>query len=459
MSTPAPKAASTLSQKDSVPRAFQLMTKPTGAVCNLDCDYCFFLSKDLLYPDGHFRMEEHTLHNYVAQLLAAHPTDAEVVFAFQGGEPTMMGISFCKEVLARQAALVKPGQRILNTMQTNATLIDDKWGEFLAANKFLVGISIDGPAPMHDAFRKDKGGKPTFDRVVAGIEVLKHHNVEWNALTTINSANAGHGAAVYNFLIQELGAQYIQFIPIVERMEAMLLDRVESQVWGSGTAMEHMYRQQGDTVSSRSVAPAAFGAFMIQVFETWARRDVGDVFVQMFDTALAHWLSMDQVGMCVHAKTCGDALALEHNGDIYSCDHFVEPDYKIGNINDDRPPLEIIDSPQQASFGAAKEVQLTDYCRECPVLFACNGGCPKDRFSLTPTGESGLHYLCEGYREFFSHIDLPIRIMANAFRQGRDADRVRDWYRKKDADRAPEDPCTCGLGSTWSACHGRFPSA
>ncbi len=384
-------------------RPFHVMAKPTGAICNLDCAYCFFLSKEELYPGSGFRMPADVHEAYISQLLAAHRGVDEVVVAFQGGEPTLMGIDFFAETLELERRFAAPGQVVLNTLQTNATLIDDEWAAFLAEHGFLVGVSIDGPRAMHDAYRVDKGGKPTYDRVLAGLDALKRHGVEWNALVTVNSANADHGRLVYTFLRDELGAQFLQFIPIVEHVE-------------------------GQAVSPRSVTGAQYGRFLIDVFEEWGRHDVGDVFVQMFDTALAHWMGMDQAGLCVHARTCGDALALEHNGDLYSCDHFVDPEYLLGNITAGRTLLELVESDQQRAFGRDKETTLPAYCLRCDVRFACNGGCPKDRFLVTPDGDPGLHYLCEGYQLFFRHIDEPMKVMAGLLRRGDDATGLRDWY-------------------------------
>lgn len=385
------------------PRAFHVMSKPTGAICNLDCEYCFFLAKEELYPGSGFRMPEDVHAAYISQLLAAQRGVDEVVVAFQGGEPTLMGLDFFRRTLELERQFAAPGQRILNTLQTNATLIDDEWAAFLAEHEFLVGVSIDGPREMHDAFRVDKGGKPTFDRVIAGLDALKRHGVEWNALVTINSANAEHGREVYTYLRDELGATFMQLIPIVEHTG-------------------------GENASHRSVTGPQYGRFLIEVFDEWGRNDVGDVFVQMFDTALAHWLGMDQAGMCVHARTCGDALALEHNGDLYSCDHYVEPEYLLGNITQGRTLLQLVDSPQQRAFGQAKLDTLPAYCRSCDVRFACNGGCPKDRFLTTPDGEPGLHYLCDGYQAFFRHVDQPMKVMRGLLQRGQDATGLRDWY-------------------------------
>ncbi|MGE5287449.1 MAG: anaerobic sulfatase maturase [Micromonosporaceae bacterium] len=432
------------------------MAKPAGAICNLDCEYCFFLSKEQLYPGSGFRMEPRVHEAYISQLLAAHEGADEVVVAFQGGEPTLMGLGFLRRTLELEEEFRRPGQQVLNTLQTNGTLLDDEWGVFLREHGFLVGLSIDGPRAMHDAYRVDKGGKPTFDRVIRGLDVLRRHEVDWNALTTVNAANGDHGREVYRFLRDELGARFIQFIPIVERVTPELLPLAEAG-WGRRRGQRPFYRQQGDRVTHRSVGAAQFGQFLVEVFEDWVRHDVGDVYVQMFDTALAHWLGMDQAGMCVHARTCGMALALEHNGDLYSCDHYVEDGYLLGNITGGRTLLQLATSPQQAAFGQAKDDTLPGYCRRCAVRFACNGGCPKDRFCTTPDGEGGLHYLCAGYKRFFGHIDEPMRVMAGLLRQGADATGIRGWYATRDGRRPRNSSCTCGSGRKWKQCHGAPP--
>jgi uncharacterized protein len=429
------------------------MTKPTGAVCNLDCTYCFFLSKEQLYPGSAFRMDEQVQHAYLAQLFAAHRPADEVTVAYQGGEPTLMGLDFFRRSVALASSLAQPGQTVLHTIQTNGTLLDDEWGAFLASEGFLVGLSVDGPRQMHDAYRVDKAGKPTFDRVMAGWEVLVRHGVEWNVLTTVHAGNADHGLEVYRFLRDDLGARFVQLIPIVERVTEALLPQAQAG-WGARAKDRPLYRQEGSSVTARSVTGAQYGRFLVEVFEEWARHDVGDVFVQMFDTALAHWLGMDDVGLCVHAPTCGRALALEHTGDLYSCDHYVEPDHLLGRITEGRTMLELVESPQQRAFGQAKLDTLPQYCLDCDVRFACNGGCPKDRFALTPDGEPGLHALCEGYQTFFRHVDTPMRTMAAELRAGRDATGLRDWYAAADAHRGRNDPCPCGSDRKWKRCHG-----
>ncbi|MHB1172076.1 MAG: anaerobic sulfatase maturase [Lacisediminihabitans sp.] len=417
---------------DEVPPAFHVMAKPTGAVCNLDCEYCYFLSKEQLYPDGSFRMPSEVHEAYIRQLLEGHRGNDEVVVAFQGGEPTMMGLDFFRRTIELEREFARPGQKILNTIQTNATLLDDTWGEFLAEHRFLVGVSIDGPRELHDTYRVDKGGKPTFDRVMRGLEVLQRHRVEWNALTTIHAANQDHGRRVYAFLRDQCGARFIQFSPIVERSTAELLPLAEARRL-LRPVERPLYRQEGSHHTARSVGAAQYGQFLVDVFEEWVRRDVGSVFVQSFDTALGHWLGM-QGGVCVHAKTCGVQVALEHNGDLYACDHFVEPDYLLGNITKKgRTLLELVASPRQRRFGQDKFDTLPQYCRDCDVRFACNGGCPKDRFLTAPSGEPGLNYLCAGYQRFFRHVDKYMQAMAELRHAGRPAAEVMELVASEDA--------------------------
>lgn len=429
------------------------MAKPAGAACNLDCEYCFFLSKGQLYPDGGPRMPAQVHEDFIRQLCDGHPDGAEVEVAFQGGEPTLMGLDFFRRTIELEGRFARPGQRLRNTLQTNGTLLDDEWGEFLAEHGFLVGISVDGPREMHDAYRVDKGGKPTFDRVMRGLDVLRRHGVEWNALATVHAANAHHGRAVYTFLRDICGASFIQFIPIVERATAESLPLAEA---GRTVRLgdRPLYQQHGAEVTSRSVAPERYGQFMVEVFEEWVRHDVGTVFVQLFDTALAHWLGMPQAGVCVHAKRCGGQVALAHNGDLYSCDHYVEPGYLLGNITAGQSMAELVASPRQRAFGQDKLATLPQHCRDCDVRFACNGGCPKDRFTRTPAGEPNLNYLCAGYQRFFRHVDAPMKAMANLVRSGQPADRISEIIAGNDLLRPRTDPCSCGSGRKWRHCHG-----
>jgi len=433
------------------PAAFHVMAKPTGAICNLDCEYCFFLSKEMLYPGSRFRMAAELQEAYIRQLIDAHARSPEVVIAWQGGEPTMMGLDFFRRSMKIERDCARPGQRVLNTIQTNGTLLDEEWGAFLAENDFLVGISIDGPAPMHDAYRVDKGGKPTYDRVIRGLDVLRRHGVEWNVLTTVHAVNGGHGRAVYAFLRDELGARFIQFIPIVERVTEADLP-VADAGWGAGVRGRPLYTQDGDQVTRRSVGPVQYGRFLIDVFDEWVRRDIGTVYVQMFDTALASFHG-EPGGMCVHAETCGLQVALEHNGDLYSCDHYVEPGYLLGNIGE-RNLLDLIVLPAQREFGLAKKETLTRYCLDCDVRFACNGGCPKDRFATSPYGEPGQHYLCPGYKDFFHHVSEPMRAMSALLRAGRPPADLMAAYAAADSRRGRNEPCPCGGGRKWKRCHG-----
>jgi len=403
------------------PPAFHLLAKPTGAVCNLDCAYCFFLSKEMLYPGSRFRMADELLELYLRQLIESHRTP-EVTVAWQGGEPTLMGLDFFRRSV-ELAHRYAEGRRVEFTIQTNGTLLDEEWASFFREHGFLVGISIDGPRELHDAYRVNKGGAGSFDQVMAGLEHLKRGGVEWNALTTVHAANAERAVEVYRFLRDECGARFVQFIPIIERVD-------DAEAWSSWRDRP-LYTQTGTQVSSRSVTAEQYGRFLIDVFEEWVRRDVGEVYVQMFDVALANWVG-EPPGLCVHSETCGLALALEHTGDLYACDHFVEPAYRLGNIKEQHM-LELVASQRQRRFGLDKRETLPRFCRECDVRFACHGGCPKDRFIETPDGEPGLNYLCAGYKAFFHHVDRPMRIMGELLRRNRAPAEIVQLYAAEDA--------------------------
>lgn len=406
------------------PLRFHLLAKPTGATCNLDCTYCFFLSKEALYPNSQFRMDDATLEAYIEQLLDAH-SGPEVTVAWQGGEPTMMGIDFFERAVELVERHKRPGQIIEHTMQTNAVLIDEEWAAFFAANGFLIGVSIDGPKSIHDTYRVNKGGAGTFDQARRGWDTLLRHGVDANILCTLHAANADTPVELYRFFRDDLGARFLQFIPIIERASPETLP-LANEGWHERPGRQRLlYTQSGSMVTERSITAEQYGRFLIGVFEEWIRRDVGEVYVQMFDTTLGAHVGM--YSLCIHAPTCGDALALEHNGDLYSCDHFVEPDFRIGNIHETRM-LDMVASPRQRAFGTDKRDTLPDYCRECPVLFACNGGCPKDRFIETPDGEPGLNYLCAGYKDFFGHTMGPFGRMAELLREGRYADEIMAEY-------------------------------
>ncbi len=377
-----------------------MLAKPVGPICNLDCSYCFYLDTEGLYPGGQFRMSDTVLEAYLRQLVgeAAGPT---VTIAWQGGEPTLIGLDFFRRAMAVAHRVAPRGVHLEHTLQTNATLIDDDWCEFLAEHRFLVGVSIDGPPELHDEYRVDKRGRPTSDRVVAGLRRLVDHGVDVNVLCCVHAANQDAPLEVYRYLRDELGVRHVQFIPVVERVAD-----------GSGT----------DTASARSVDPDAWGRFQIAVFEEWVAHDVGEVFVINFEAALAKWVGVEG-GLCIFDERCGAALAIEHNGDVYSCDHFVDPRHRLGNVLQESL-VELIAKPQQRHFGAAKDLDLPSYCRRCPVRFACNGECPKNRFAVTPDGEPGLNHLCAGYRSFFTHVDPAMRTMAQLLHSGRDVREV-----------------------------------
>jgi uncharacterized protein len=443
-----------LTAPTDAPAAFHVMAKPTGPICNLDCEYCFFLSKEMLYPGDRFRMADDLLVTYLRQLLESHRTP-EVTVVWQGGEPTMMGLDFFRRVVELSEEFRRPNQKVLHTIQTNATLLDDEWAAFFKEHEFLVGVSMDGPKDIHDTYRVDKGGKGSFDRVMKGFNALKRHEVDVNILCTIHDANSDRGLDVYRFFRDELGVNFLQFIPIVERVTEEEKD-VANLGWSTGAGKDRpLYTISGNEVTNRSVPPDGFGHFMIDVFDEWVRKDVGRVYVQFFDVSLESWYGQKQ-SLCILSETCGTAVAMEHNGDLYSCDHYVEPDYLLGNIKD-VPMIELISSPRQKAFGDAKRDTLPQYCRDCEVKFACNGGCPRNRFTDTPDGEPGLNYLCPSYKAFFKHIDEPMRYMANLLKAGRAPAEIMQEL----ANRPPpysgvrrNDVCPCGSGKKFKKCHG-----
>jgi uncharacterized protein len=399
-------------------KPFHIMAKPHGPICNLDCTYCYYLEKENLYGKGgrDYRMRDDVLDAYIRQYIVAQPGE-HVSFAWQGGEPTLLGIPFFERVLELQQRYAG-GKKIDNAFQTNGTLLDDAWGEFLASNNFLIGLSVDGPEDIHDTYRVDKGGKPTFARVMRGLDVLKKHGVAFNTLTVINRRNSYRALDVYRFL-KQIGSKYLQFIPVVEQ--------VAEQPDSNGLVLIKPFSRQKASVSEWSVEPLQFGKFLTSIFDEWVRRDVGRTFVQIFDVALESWANVPQ-SLCVFAPKCGQAMAVEHNGDLYSCDHFVYPENRLGNILE-TAMSGLVSSQQQARFGNAKEAALPSDCRQCDVRFACNGECPKHRFTATSSGEYGLNYLCAGYKHFFHHIDPYMRFMANELKHGRAPARVMEWVR------------------------------
>lgn len=390
------------------PPSFHIMLKPRASICNLDCKYCYYLSKRNLYPESDCRMNDNTLEEFIHQYINAQRVP-EVTFGWQGGEPTLMGLDFFKRAVRLQKKYARPGMQIYNTLQTNGTLLNDEWGKFFYENSFLIGLSLDGPPQLHNTYRIDKEGNPTFARVKKGLDILKRYNIEFNILTCVHAANAEYPLEVYRFLRDEIGTKFIQFIPIVER--------------DNDTGF-----QEGNKITSRSVTGRQYGKFLITIFNEWVRRDVGRVFVQIFDIALGAWLGM-LAALCIFTPTCGTALAMEHNGDLYACDHFVEPKHKRGNFLD-ASIVKLVGSQEQFTFGQNKYNLLPTYCRECKVSFVCNGGCPKNRVLSTRDGEPGLNYLCEGYKAFFTYIDPYMQFMAEQLRNKEPAAKIMEHLTK-----------------------------
>ena len=389
------------------------MTKPIGPLCNLDCSYCFYLEKEKLFPSNeNFKMTDEVLETYIRQYIE-HQDVPEISFAWQGGEPTLLGVDFFRKVIALQKKYAG-GKAISNALQTNGTLLDDDWGAFFAEHGFLVGLSIDGPPKLHDAYRVDKKGGATYARVVAGLRVLKKHQVDFNTLTVVNRVNARKPLELYRFL-RDLGSGFIQFIPLVER-----LPDAEATKLGLDLAVPPRADEEGQKrlpVTDWSVEPRQYGDFLCTIFDEWVRRDIGRTYVQIFDVTLGNTLGQGG-GLCVFSEKCGTALAMEHNGEVYSCDHYVYPRYKLGNVLH-RSLGDMVDSAEQRQFGADKAATLPQYCRACDVRHLCHGECPKHRFIRTPDGESGLNYLCGAYKRFFTHTRPAMQRMAALLDAGR----------------------------------------
>ncbi len=431
---------------------FHVLAKPIGPICNLDCQYCFYLEKEKLYPGtvgkSGWILPESVLESYIRQYIESQPVPF-VSFAWQGGEPTLLGVEYFRKVVELQKKYAS-GKKIENGFQTNGILLDDAWCEFLAENRFLVGLSIDGPCKFHDRYRLYKGGGATFGDVMRGLELLKRHGVEFNTLTVVQRHNSYHPLEVYRFL-KDVGSGFMQFIPIVER--------VASQPTPDGLLLISPGSEEAAGVSDWSVEPLQYGKFLCAIFDEWVQRDVGRYYVQLFDVALESWVGMEP-SLCVFRRTCGEAMVIEHNGDVYSCDHFVYPENRLGNIMEN-PLASLVDSAQQVKFGQDKLDTLPRYCRECDVRFACNGECPKHRFARTPDGEGGLNYLCAGYKHFFRHIDPYMKFMAAELREERAPANVMAWIRQKEDPASGRmrvgrnDPCPCGSGRKYKRCCGQ----
>ncbi len=427
---------------------FHVLAKPIGPICNLDCKYCFYLEKESLYPQVEkWAMREDVLDSFIRQYIEAH--DSPVVsFAWQGGEPTLLGVEYFRKLVQIQKKYSN-GKSIQNAFQTNGVLLNDDWAALFRENQFLLGISIDGPRELHDTYRVDKGGQPTFDKVMRGMETLKRNGVEFNTLTTVHAGNADHPLEVYRFL-REHGSGFMQFIPIVER--------IAHQVTCDGLKLISPDFSGAARVAPWSVEPRQFGRFLCSIFDEWVCNDVGRAFVQLFDVSLESWSGME-ASLCVFRKKCGAALAVEHSGDLYSCDHFVYPQNRLGNIMESSMAA-LAGSQQQRDFGDAKESTLPNYCRQCDVRFACNGECPKHRFLTAPDGEPGLNYLCAGYKMFFRHVDPYMRFMAAELAADRAPANVMRWIAAEQTRAALQKagrnhPCPCGSGKKFKHCCGR----
>ena len=370
-------------------RPLYVMTKPVGAVCNLACAYCYYLEKANLYKDtSKHVMSDELLEKFIREYIGSQ-TMHEVLFTWHGGETLMRPLSFYRKVVELQRQYAG-GHAIDNCIQTNGTLLTDEWCEFFKENNWLVGISIDGPQEFHDEYRKNRSGRPSFAKVMQGIRLLNKHGVEWNAMAVVNDYNADYPLEFYHFF-KEIGCRYIQFAPIVERLSKHEDGRYLA------TPL-----QPGEQLADFSVSPEQWGNFLCTLFDEWVRNDVGQIFIQLFDSTLANWVG-EQPGVCSMAKTCGHAGVMEFNGDVYACDHYVFPEFKLGNIYQ-QTLVEMMYSERQMEFGQMKQKSLPSQCRACEFLFACNGECPKNRFATTASGEPGLNYLCKGYHRFFKHV-------------------------------------------------------
>lgn len=367
-----------------------VMLKPAGAHCNLACKYCYYLEKNKLYPTAQRHlMSDEMLEQFTREYIEAQ-TMNQVLFTWHGGEPLLRSIDFYRKALSLQQKYAG-GRRIDNVIQTNGTLLTDEWCEFFAQNHWLVGISIDGPQPDHDHYRLTAAGKPSWKKVMQGIKLLKKHGVEWNAMAVVNAYNANHPLEFYRFF-KENGCQFLQFTPIVER-----LTRHED-----GRTLASLADKDEISLSEASVVPEQWGYFLCAIFDEWVRKDVGKIFVEIFDCTLANWMGISP-GICAYSKECGHAGVMEHNGDVYSCDHFVFPEYKLGNIRD-HSLIDMLYGEQQQEFSRLKHSSLPRQCKECDMEFACHGECPKNRFMKDKYGDSGLNYLCPGYYHYYQHV-------------------------------------------------------
>ena len=399
-------------QRLSGPMAFNIMLKPAGSLCNLDCNYCYYLDKAEIYGGREPVMSEEMLETVVREYIAANDVP-EVTFNWHGGEPLVLGLDFYRKALDLEKKHAGD-KTVHNTLQTNGTLISDEWAKFFRDNNFLIGISIDGPQDIHDRYRRDKGGAPTFTRVMRGLEILRDTGVEFNTMSTVNRMSEGRGLEVYQFL-RSIGSRYMQFMPVVEHVKFPLDSK------GRQDRSRRPYIVDPSTpdaqIAKWSVSDVGFGKFLCDIFDFWVRHDVGRIFVGQFDATLAGWCGV-QPGTCAFCETCGGNAVIEHNGDMYPCDHFVYTDRILGNIAD-TPIREMMESQKMVAFGIDKRNTLPRVCRRCEYLNLCHGECPKHRFNMTDKGEIGLNALCYGYKMFFSHTERPMKIMKSLLTEGK----------------------------------------
>ncbi|MCX4335110.1 MAG: anaerobic sulfatase-maturation protein [Bacteroidales bacterium] len=410
----------------SGPMAFNIMIKPAGSLCNLDCHYCYYLDKAEIYGGYESRMSLDMLETCIREYIAANDVP-EVTFNWHGGEPLVMGLDFYRKAVELERKYA--GDKIIhNTLQTNGTLLNYDIASFFRDNDFLVGVSIDGPRDIHDKYRKDKGGAPTFDKVLRGIETLYRTGTQFNTMTTVNKASEGRGMEVYNFL-KSVGSRYMQFMPVLEHIKYPVGSNGKPRKGARPYIVEPS--TEGAEIAMWSVSSMAFGKFMCDIFDYWVRNDVGQYFVNQFDAALACWCGA-QPGTCVYAETCGGNSIIEHNGDVYCCDHFVYPEYKLGNIagTDLR---EMMNSPVQTKFGISKRNGLPKKCIRCRYAFACHGECPKHRFNRMESGETGLNALCDGYYKFYSHVEPYMEKMKEFLVEKKAPANIIPWARARAA--------------------------
>jgi uncharacterized protein len=438
---------------------FQVLAKPMGPACNLECAYCYYLEKKALYPHTpSFRMSNEIMEQYIRMYIEDQPPGTRnLVFMWQGGEPTLMGIEFFKQALAVEKKYAREGMTTANAIQTNGTLLDDEWGRFLHQENFLVGLSIDGPDKIHNRYRSFSGGKNSFDDVMRGIDTCHKHKIEFNTLTVVHNDNSKYPREIYDFL-KEIGSTFLQFIPIVEHTRG----RIQPERLGDTfQAYREFKMEPGVKMGSRSVRPDDWGLFLNKVFDRWMEKeDIGKVYIQYFDLMLGLVLGYP-ASLCTHARVCGNEPVIEHNGDIYNCDHFVNKDHYLGNIKSAR--LAQIISQKQRDFGTKKYKELPGVCNRCAFLQYCYGACPKDRIALTQDGKPGLQYLCPGYKMFYQHTLPYLDKMAQCIRMERPASEWRNidaviaarhnkTVEKKIARNAR---CPCGSGKKYKKCCGK----